>query len=135
MNETPAQARRAEKKAARDAEREHEAKLQRQILDWIEVVKPERGHILVMRVPDDRFIWPGTPIEDASAAQMQTMQACHKVLAILIDDLNRSGTRMGGAAVIADGMKLEDLPPPPPEIREQIAQARSRILLPPGTKI
>jgi hypothetical protein len=125
----------AVKASAAEKKREHEAKLQRQILDWIEVVKPERGNILVLRVPEDKFIHPGQKLDDTTAEQRATMEAVHQVLRVVIDDLARSGVRMGGAAVLSETMKLEDLPPPPPEVREQIQQARSRILLPPGTKI
>lgn len=119
--------------------REHEAALQRQMLDWITVVKPQRGDILVMRVPAEKFIHPGTKVEDTTEDQRATMEACHKVLGEVLQNVGQSGILLGGAAILADEMKLEDLPPPwekhPDAEEAAIPVARSRILLPPGTKI
>ncbi len=122
------------KRSARQAKAEHEAKLQRQILDWIEVQQPKDGNVLVLRVPDDRFIQPGTKAEDITDEQRATMEACHQVLRTVLTDLGRAGVRMGGAAILAESMKLEDLPPPP-QMQGRIHAARSPILLPPGTKV
>lgn len=125
----------AVKANATQRKQEHEAKLQRQILDWIEVKKPQRGNVLVMRVPDEKFAPPGTPLEDIPAETKDLMAFCHSVLRALLSDLGRAGVLMGGAAVLSESMSIEDIPPPPPEVREQIAVAQSRIVLPPGTKI
>jgi len=46
----------AVRQSASERKLEHEAKLQRQILDWITVVQPKRGDVLVVRVPDEHFI-------------------------------------------------------------------------------
>lgn len=119
--------------------RDHEARLQRQALDWIEVVKPTRGDILVLRVPNEKFIHPGTKREDATEAQIATMEACHAVLRTVIESLAAVGVQAGGAAILAEEMTLEDLPPPwekhPDAEQASIPVARSKILLPPGTKI
>jgi hypothetical protein len=130
----------AERRAEREREkREHEAKLQRQILDWIEVVRPARGDILVLRVPNEKFVHPGTAPEDITDEQRSTMESCHQVLGVLLQNIQQCGILPGGAAIIAESMKLEDLPPPwerHPDAREETIQTvRSRILLPPGTKI
>ena len=126
-------------KTERQREREHEAKMQRQILDWIQVVQPKRGDILVMRVPDERFVHPGTPREDVTDEQKSLMETCHGVLGTLIQSVGQGGILLGGAAIIAESMTLEDLPPPwekhPDAEEPTIPVARSRILLPPGTKI
>jgi len=126
-------------KTERQKEREHEAKMQRQVLDWIQVVQPKRGDILVLRVPDEKFIHPGTDPEDVTEEQQALMATCHQVLGTLIDNVQRSGVLPGGAAILADSMTLEDLPPPwekhPDSVEPTIPVARSRILLPPGTKI
>jgi hypothetical protein len=129
----------AVKASASDKKREHEARLQRQILDWVEVVKPVRGDILVLRVPDEKFIHPGTKREDVTEEQEVTMQVCHQVLGTLIQSVQQAGVLPGGAAILAESMKLEDLPPPwekhPDTETHAIEVPRSRILLPPGTKI
>jgi hypothetical protein len=117
--------------AARKAAREHEMKLQRQMLDWIEVVRPQRGDILVMRVPDEQFIHPGTPRADVSEEQEATMETCHRVISEVIENVSRVGIQLGGAAIMAESMRLEDLPPPQPPI----PVVKPRILLPPGTQV
>jgi hypothetical protein len=123
----------AERRAEREREkREHEAKLQRQILDWISVVKPQRGHILVLRVPDDKFIHPGTAPEDMTDEQKATMQACHDVMTTLVQNLQVIGTHIGGACILAESMRLEDLPLPN---QSPIVTPTPGIILPPGTKI
>lgn len=114
------------------AKRDHEALLQRQALDWIEVATIPPGAILVMRVPNEKFIHPGTKREDVTEEQMATMQACHDVLGILIQSLGVAGVRVGGAAILAADMKLEDLPPPN---AQKIHLPRPGIILPPGTKV
>lgn len=126
-------------KTERQKERDHESKLQRQILDWIETVQPKRGDILVLRVPDEQFVHPGTKPEDVTDEQKSVMETCHQVLGTLLQNMQMCGILAGGAAIIGDSMSLEDLPPPwekhPDAEEPTIPVARSRILLPPGTKI
>lgn len=120
-------------------QQQHEAKMQRQVLDWIQVVQPKRGDILVLRVPDDQFVKPGTAPEDVTDEQKALMQTCHDVLGVLIEQVQRAGVLPGGAAILAESMKLEDLPPPwerhPDAHEPSIPVARAGIVLPPGTKV
>jgi len=121
----------AVRQSASERKLEHEAKLQRQILDWITVVQPKRGDVLVVRVPDEHFIYPGTAMEDVSSGQRETMEACHKLMGLLVASIQNAGIPIGGAAIMAEGMTLESLPPPEPPI----PVVSPRILLPPGTKV
>lgn len=127
------------KREARKAKADHEAKLQRQILDWIEVAQPKPGNVLVLRVPDDKFIWPGTPEEETTEEQREIMQACQQVLGVIGRGLSMTGTPIAGGAVIAESMKLEDLPAPweqhPEMVPPGVVVAKKQILLPPGTKV
>lgn len=119
--------------------RAHEAKLQRQILDWIEIVRPKSGNVLVLRVPDDKFIWPGTAEEDTTEEQREVMQACQQVLSVIGKGLAQTGTQIAGGAVLTESMKLEDLPPPweqhPEMVGPGVVVPKKQILLPPGTKV
>ncbi len=100
------------KREARKAKADHEAKLQRQILDWIEVAQPKPGSVLVLRVPDDKFIWPGTPEEETTEENREIMLACQQLLSVIGRGLTQTGVPIAGAAVLAESMKLEDLPAP-----------------------
>lgn len=134
MSQGAVKATAAERKAQqRREDQAHQAKLQRQALDWLEVVKPKRGEILVLRVPDDKFVYPGTKAEDVTPEQDATMRACHEVLGIVIQSALAAGVKPGGAAILGESMSLESLPPPPAP--PSIPVARPKILLPPGTKV
>jgi hypothetical protein len=65
------------------------------MLDWIEVVRPQRGDILVMRVPDDKFVHPGTAREDITDEQHETMTTCHRVIGEVINNVARMGIQLG----------------------------------------
>jgi len=119
----------AVKASASERKREHEAKLQRQILDWIEVHQVKPDSILVLRVPEDKFIYPGA--EEWTPEQEQVMRACHQVITTLVGEITKR-VRLGGAAILSESMKLEDLPPP---VTPSIPVARSQIVLPPGTVV
>jgi len=121
------------------AQHAHEARLQRQVLDWVQVVQPKRGDILCLRVPDEFFVYPGTDPEDITDEQRSMMETCHQVLGTLMQGVGMSGVQLGGAAIIGEQMSLEDLPPPwekHPDAREDgLAVAKSKLLLPPGTRL
>lgn len=119
---------------AAQRKQEHEAKLQRQILDWITVVSPKRGDILVIRVPVEKF---SMHPESATPEQRETMMAAHQMMGVLVESVRANGIALGGAAIISDEMTLEDLPPPwaKPGDDSPVAVARTRIHLPPGTKL
>lgn len=127
------------KREARKAKADHEAKLQRQILDWIEVAQPKPGSVLVLRVPDDKFIWPGTPEEETTEENREIMLACQQLLSVIGRGLTQTGVPIAGAAVLAESMKLEDLPPPwkqhPEMVKPGVVVPKKQILLPPGTKV
>lgn len=108
-----------------------EAKLQRQMLDWMEVYSPKAGDILVVRMPEDRFIYPGTPPEEIPDEKIQVMNALRSLIEAMLQNLKAQGIEMAGACILADGMRLEDLPPP----AQQVHRPDTRILLPPGTKL
>lgn len=132
-----------ERKAAEaERQRAHETGAdQVLVLDWITTVSPKRGDILVLTVPQEFFVYPGTQPEDISAGQQEMMETAHRVLGQLIEGVRSVGVIVGGAAILGEGMTLADLPPPwekHPDAKdpsEKLAVARSRIVLPPGTKI
>jgi hypothetical protein len=125
------------KASAAERQQAHEAAMQRQVLDWVEVVRPERGDILCLRVPNQFFVYPGTDLESITDEQRSMMETCHSVLGTLIEAVARTGIQPGGAAVIGEDMTLENLPPPwekHPDAKPKV-EVPSRLLLPPGTKI
>lgn len=123
----------AVKASAAERKQEHEAKMQRQILDWIEVVRPERGNVLVMRVPDDQFPPLGTRPEDLTDEQRELMETCHKVLMEVIRGLAQDGRPMAGAAIMGESMRLEAQPAPPRP--GEPVRSPAGLVLPPGTRI
>lgn len=113
-----------------------DAKLQRRVLDWIETVKPVAGDILVLRVPSELWVKPGTAAEDVTPEQESTMREAHHVLGTVLANVRNNGIQLAGAAILSEDMTLEDLPPPPGWAKQPTIQVpQSRILLPPGTKI
>jgi hypothetical protein len=82
-------------------------------------------------MPEDQFIYPGTAPEDIPPEKIAVMNALRSLVEALLQNLKATGIEMAGAAIIADGMKLEDLPPP----TQQVVRPDTRILLPPGTKL
>lgn len=131
----------AERKATEaEKERAHQLELTKLVLDWITVVSPKRGDILALTVPQEYFVYPGTAPEDVTDAQKDMMETAHRVLGTVIEGVRSVGVLMGGAAILGEGMTLADLPPPwekHPDAKDpsEIAVPKSRILLPPGTKI
>ncbi len=129
------------KEVEAERQRQHEAEMTRMILDWITVTRPKRGDVIVLTVPKESFVWPGTAAEDVTEEQSAMMEACHKVLGELLEAVHRSGVLPGGAAILGEGMTLSDLPPPwekHPDAREpseHLVVPGKSILLPPGTKI
>jgi hypothetical protein len=123
----------AVKASAADKRAQHEAKLQRQMLDWIEVVKPQRGNILVLRLPEDRFLTPGTPPEEATPEKVGSMNAGMRMLQTLADNLDTLGVRVAGAVILGEGMTLEAMMPPPAPGQE--TRRQSGLVLPPGTRV
>jgi len=126
--------------AERQAEREHELAMTKMLLDRLATVTPKRGDIITMTVPAEHFIYPGTKPEDMTEEQKVWMEQCHTVLQTVLDNLMKQGILPGGAAILGEGMRLENLPPPwekHPDAREpteKIVTPGKRIYLPPGTK-
>jgi hypothetical protein len=128
---------RAAAEEAKEKQRAHEERMTKMILDWVATVTPKRGDIVVLTVPTEYFVWPGTDPEDVTEEQSEMMETCHKVLGTLLQGVMQQGILPGGAAILGEGMSLSDLPPPwekHPDARSPIAIPNSRIVLPPGTK-
>ncbi len=132
---------RAAAAAERAAEREHEVELTKLVLSWLGTTTPKRGDILVLTVPAEYFPMPGTPQEEITPEQMAMMEHAHTVFRTCLQQVERAGILLGGACLIGEGMRLEDMPPPwekHPDAQaasERIVTPGKRILLPPGTKI
>lgn len=130
---------RAAAAAERDAEREHELAITKLILDRVATLTAKRGDIIVLTVPADKFIYPGTKPEDMDDERKAWMEQCHAVLNTLCNNLVQQGILPGGACILGEGMTLKDLPPPwekhPDSEESKIERPGSRLLLPPGTRI
>ena len=142
---TQAQQMKREARAAaateREREREHELAMTKLLLDRTTTLTATRGDIVVLTVPRELFVYPGTKPEDVTEAQSQMMEAAHSVLRTICDGLIRQGILPGGAAILGEGMTLTDIPPPwekhPDAIEEpsKIVKPGTRLYLPPGAKI
>jgi hypothetical protein len=117
----------------REAEREHELAMHKQLLDCIAVLNHKPGCAIVMTLPKERFIYPHENPQEVAQAdpeKMQWMATAQQVLITVIESLNANGKPVGAGAILGEGMRLEDLPMPGQEMRRETG-----LVLPPGTKI
>ena len=105
----------------------------RQILSWISVVQPQTGNVLVVRVPDDVYVAPGTPDEQVTDEQKAVYEQIRVIFKTLVEGLQANGIQPAGGVVITEKMTLEDVAPPPRPGQEM--RRPSGLVLPPGTRV